>query len=138
MGVLAAQPSDVPPLRALQAAVLEVAAGYATQRDAILLRHRVVSATPSLTSRVAERHHSWESAVITELRRRGRGAGMPELTLRLSVAAATTALRVATELWVEGDGKGDAPSGVLGPGAEQRTLGPVTASPRGPRSLQDH
>jgi hypothetical protein len=32
---------------------------------------------------------------------------MSELTLRLSVAAATTALRVATELWVEGGGDGD-------------------------------
>jgi AcrR family transcriptional regulator len=107
MNVLAAQPADVPPLRALQAAVLEVAADYESQRDAILLRHRIVSATPSLTSRVAERHHCWESAVIAELRRSGRGADMPELTLRLSVAAATTALRVATELWVEGDGEGD-------------------------------
>jgi hypothetical protein len=32
---------------------------------------------------------------------------MPELSLRLSVAAATTALRVATELWIEEGGKGD-------------------------------
>jgi AcrR family transcriptional regulator len=107
MGVLAAQPAHVPPLRALQAAVLEVAADYEAQRDAILLRHRIVSATPTLGSRVAERHHCWESAVITELRRSGRGDGVSELTLRLSVAAATTALRVATELWVEGGGEGD-------------------------------
>ncbi|MEA2827611.1 MAG: hypothetical protein QOG43_2050 [Actinomycetota bacterium] len=107
MDVLAAQAPDVPPIRALRAAVLEVAADYESQREAILLRHRIVMATPSLTSRVAERHHCWESAVIAELRRSGRGAGMPELTLRLSVAATTTALRVATELWVEGDGEGD-------------------------------
>lgn len=107
MGVLAAQPPDAPPLRALRVAVLEVAAEYQSQREAILVRHRIVSETPSLRSRVAERHHCWESAVTAELRRSGRGAGMPELTLRLSVAAATTALRVATDLWIEADGDGD-------------------------------
>jgi AcrR family transcriptional regulator len=107
MDVLGAQPADVPPLRALQAAVLEVAAYYEGQRDAVLLRHRIISETPSLGTRVAQRHHGWESAVIAELRRSGRADGMPELTLRLTIAAATTALRVATEVWIEGKGEGD-------------------------------
>jgi AcrR family transcriptional regulator len=107
MDVLAAQPLDVPPLRALQAAVLEVAADYEDQRDALLVRHRIVAQTPSLRSRLAERHHGWESAVIAELRRSRRADGMPDLTLRLTIAAATTALRVATEVWIEGEGEGD-------------------------------
>ncbi len=107
MRVLAAQPPGVVPLRALEAAVLEIAGDYQDQREVFLLRHRVVCETPSLRSRVAERHHCWESAVTAELRRSGPGAGMPELTLRLSVASATTALRVATELWMEADAEGD-------------------------------
>jgi AcrR family transcriptional regulator len=107
MAALAAQPPDVTPLGALQAAVLEVATDYEHERDALLLRHRIVAATPSLQGRIAERHNCWESEVTAELRRSGRGADMPELTLRLSVAAATTALRVATDVWIEGDGEGD-------------------------------
>lgn len=107
LNVLASVPPEVPPLRALQTAVLEVAADYEHQRDALLLRHRIVTDTPSLRSRVADRHHCWESAVIAELRRGGRSAGMSELTLRLSVAVATTALRVATDVWIDGDGEAD-------------------------------
>jgi AcrR family transcriptional regulator len=105
--VLAAQPADVPPLRALQAAVLHVAADYEDQREAILLRHRILSATPSLRTRAAERHLGWESAVIEELRKSGRADTMSELDLRLTVAGATTALRVASQLWAEEGGKGD-------------------------------
>jgi AcrR family transcriptional regulator len=107
MAVLVAQPPDVPPLRALQAAVLTVATDYEDRRDTVLLRQRIVGETPSLRSRVAERHHRWESAVLAELRRSGRDAGLSELTVRLTVAAATTALRVATEVWIEGAGQGD-------------------------------
>ena len=105
--VLASQPADVPPLRALQAAVIKVAADYEDQREAILLRHRIVSETPSLLTRVSERHQGWESAVIDELRRARRVDGMRDLDLRLTVAAATTALRVATQVWIEGGGEAD-------------------------------
>jgi AcrR family transcriptional regulator len=105
--VLASQPADVPPLSALQAAVLHVAGDYEEQREAILLRHRILSATPSLRTRVSERHQGWESAVIDELRTSGRARGMSELDLRLTVAGATTALRVASQLWAEEGGEGD-------------------------------
>lgn len=108
--VLAAQPTEAPPLRALQVAVLTVATDYEDRAEPILLRHRIVAATPSLRTRVSERHHGWESAVLDELRRSGRADGIPELDLRLTVAAVTTALRVSTELWVEGGGEGDLPA----------------------------
>jgi AcrR family transcriptional regulator len=108
--VLAFQPIDDPPLQALQSAVLTVAADYEEHTEPILLRHRIVAATPGLRIRAAERHQGWESAVLEELRRSGRADGMADLDLRLSVAAATTALRVSTELWIEGGGKGDLPA----------------------------
>jgi AcrR family transcriptional regulator len=107
IGALRSQSADVALLGALRAAVLEVATDYESRRDDVLLRHRIVSDTPSLRSRAAERHHCWESAVAAELRRSGRGGGMSELTLRLSVGAATTALRVAIEIWIDGEGHGD-------------------------------
>jgi AcrR family transcriptional regulator len=107
LDALAAQPADVPPLSALQAAVLSVAHDYEDQRETILLRHRIISATPPLLTRVTERQHGWESSVIDELRRSGRGKRMHEHDLRITVAAATTALRVATDIWIEGDAKTD-------------------------------
>ena len=59
--VLAAQPRENSPLQALQVAVLTVAADYEDRRDTILLRHRIVTSTPSLRSHKAERHHGWEA-----------------------------------------------------------------------------
>lgn len=105
--VLAAQPPDVSPLEAMQAAVRELARDYEAQREAVLLRHRIVAGTPSLRSHVAERLHGWESAVIEELRRSGRADGMDELSLRLMVAATTSALCVSIDLWAEGGAEGD-------------------------------
>jgi AcrR family transcriptional regulator len=107
LDALAAQPPDVPPLRALQTAVLIVAGDYEDQRETLLLRHRIVASTPALRTRASERHHSWQSAVIDQMRRSGRAGHLDELDLRLAVAAATTALQVATELWIDGDGNGD-------------------------------
>jgi AcrR family transcriptional regulator len=103
LAVLASQPAGVPPLRALQNAVLTVAADYEDDRDVILQRHHIVSSTPTLRTRAAERHHLWENALIDELRRTGRAGAMDELDLRLTVAATTTALRVATELWIRAE-----------------------------------
>lgn len=105
--VLGSQPPDVGPLGALQAAVQDVAADYEDRRDVVLLRHRIVAHTPCLRTHVSERHLGWETAVLDELRGGGQVQGLSELTLRLMVAAATTALRVAVDIWIEGDGQGD-------------------------------
>lgn len=107
IAALAAQPAHVAPLRAMQAAVVELARDFEAERDVVLIRHRVVASTPCLRSHVAERHYGWESAVIEELRRSGRADGMDELTLRLIVAVTTSALRVSIDLWAEGGAEGD-------------------------------
>jgi AcrR family transcriptional regulator len=104
---LAAQPADVSPLDAMRAAVCELAADFEARREAVLLRHRLVAGTPSLRSHVADRHHGWERAVIEELRGSGRADGMGELSLRLLVAATTSALRVSIDLWAERGAGGD-------------------------------
>lgn len=107
LAALEAQPDDVSPLPALQAAVLAVAREFEEHRETLLLRRRIITSTPALSTRAAERHHGWESAIIAELRRTGRDAGLSDLELRLMVAASATALRVATEVWIEHDGRGD-------------------------------
>ncbi len=106
LAALEAQPTEVAPLAALRAAVLAVAEEYEHDRATILLRSRIVTATPELRTRAVERQHGWEGVVVEELRRTGRADGLSELDLRLVVASATTALRVATEVWIGDEGHG--------------------------------
>lgn len=102
---LAAQPPTVSPLQALQAAVQTIAGHYEGNRETVLLRHHIVHSTPVLRTRVAERHLGWEADVLEHLRASGRAEGMSELDLRLVVAAATTALRVALDVWIAADAR---------------------------------
>jgi AcrR family transcriptional regulator len=100
---LAAQPVDVPLLVALQSAMRSVVAYYADQRDRLRMRHQVVTSSPSLRTRTAERQQRWESDVVEYVRASGRAGDMDDLELRLLVASTTTALRVAVETWVAAD-----------------------------------
>ncbi len=97
---LRGEPADVPALEALREAVRTLAENYEEDREAVILRHRIMSATPALRTRAAERQQGWEAAVIDQLRVSGQTHGMDELDIRLVVAAATTALRVAVTVWV--------------------------------------
>ena len=97
---LSGEPADVSPLEALRQAVRTLAENYEEDREAVILRHRIMSATPALRTRAAERQQGWEAAVIDQLRLSGQTNGMDELDIRLVVAAATTALRVAVTVWV--------------------------------------
>jgi AcrR family transcriptional regulator len=104
---LAAQEPDVSPFQALESAARMVAADYAEHPDVVRVRHRIVTSTPSLRTRAAERHQGWECEVIDQLRTSGRAERMSDLDLRLLVAATTTALRVAIESWIATDAAGD-------------------------------
>jgi AcrR family transcriptional regulator len=99
LDALAHQPPDVPVLLALQHAVCALADNYEHQKIDVRLRHEIILATPALRTRVGERHQGWEAAVIDQLRLTGHTAGMSELDVRLVVAAAMTALRVAISHW---------------------------------------
>jgi AcrR family transcriptional regulator len=99
LDTLAVQPRDVPVLVALHQSVRALADNYEHQKDDVRLRHQIVSATPALRTRVGERHQGWEAAVIDQLRLTGHTSGLGELEVRLVVAAAMTALRVAMSQW---------------------------------------
>lgn len=94
-------------LDALRSAVVDISAETQGERDLVLLRHRITQNTPSLQSRLTEKNHSWETAILAAVRPKGRLDADSELRLRLTVAASMTALRVATETWVERGGRGD-------------------------------
>ncbi len=97
---LRGEPADVSALEALRQAVRTLAENYEEDKEAVILRHRIMSATPALRTRAAERQQGWEAAVIDQLTVSGQTHDMDELDIRLVVAAATTALRVAVTVWV--------------------------------------
>ena len=94
------QPAELPPLEALRLAMQSLSEDYLEDKETVVLRHQIMSATPALRTRAAERQHGWEAAVIEQLRVGGQIDGMTDLDVRLVVAAATTALRVAVTVWV--------------------------------------
>lgn len=104
---LAEQDPHASAFQALEAAMRMVAADYAEQRDELRVRHGIVTSTPSLRTRAAERQQGWEGEVIDNLRASGRAKRMSDVGLRLVVGATTTALRVAVESWIANDGAGD-------------------------------
>ena len=103
LDALAEQDADASPFQALESAVRILAANYAEQRDVIRSRHRIVTETPSLRTRAAERQQGWESDIIEQLRSSGRARHLSDFDLRLLVGATTTALRVAVEAWIATD-----------------------------------
>ena len=105
--VLEAQPEDVPLLRALQVAISTLCDDYEDQREFLQLRHHIITTTPALRGRAAERTHSWESTVVEEMRRTGRAGKMNDFDLKIMVAVAMTALRVSTEQWINDEKPGE-------------------------------
>jgi AcrR family transcriptional regulator len=104
---LAEQDPKASPLQALEAAVRELADDYAEQNEMLQLRHTIVTTTPSLRTRAAERQQGWESSIIQQLRSSGRARDLSDFDLQLLVAATITALRVAIEAWIAGDASQD-------------------------------
>ena len=100
LDTLADQPPDVPAFEALRRAIRTLAEDYLVDKEAVVLRHQIMTTTPALRTRAAERQHGWEAAVIDQLRAGGQIEGMSDLDVRLTVAAATTAMRVAVTVWV--------------------------------------
>jgi AcrR family transcriptional regulator len=108
LDALADHESGEAPFTVLESALRVVAADYASERDTLCARHDIVRSTPSLRSRVSERQQGWEAEVVDQLRATSaRARRMSDLELRLVVASATSALRVAVEAWIAVDGDGD-------------------------------
>ena len=102
LAVLADQPVDESPFRALQAAMRVLAADYRHDRAALVARSKVVGASPQLQAYKAEHQHSWEAEVVDALERRAVAAHqhVDREALQLVTAVATAALRVSLDVWV--------------------------------------
>ncbi|HMK10464.1 MAG TPA: TetR family transcriptional regulator [Acidimicrobiales bacterium] len=100
LATLRNEPADLRPLEALRRAMRALARDYVEDKEAVVLRHQIMTATPALRTRATERQHGWEASVIERLRAGGQAAAMSDLDVRLVVAASMTALRVAITVWV--------------------------------------
>jgi AcrR family transcriptional regulator len=97
LAVIAERPPDEAPFAVLRAAMRELAADYRDERDALVIRSRIVEASPHLQAYKAEHQHGWEAEVVAALERRGSGSAAD---LALVTAVATAAFRVAIDAWV--------------------------------------
>ncbi len=109
LAALSEHESGEAPFAVLESALRVVASDYASERGTLCARKEIVACTPSLRTRVSERQQGWEAEVVEQLRATSaRARRMSDLELRLVVASATSALRVAVEAWISSDGDGDA------------------------------
>ena len=105
-----AQPPEKPPLSRVRDAVMSaVPAVYAREREALLLRSRLLLTTPALRSRMGESLDGSRTAF-----ERGLGdpseAGAPPLAARVVASACVAALTTAITVWVEEGGEADLPA----------------------------
>jgi AcrR family transcriptional regulator len=98
---LRAAPADEPPFQALRRAVLDASALYVHDRDAILLRFRVLARNPGQAVRGLAIQQLWEQAIVAALHDRAERAGQPVGPFQLGLIAgcALAALRAAVGMW---------------------------------------
>ncbi|MFE6133557.1 TetR/AcrR family transcriptional regulator, partial [Streptomyces sp. NPDC056437] len=94
------RPPGEAPLTALHRALGGgLAAVYATDREALLVRTRLILRTPALRARLWENQHATEEMLTGALA--ARSGQEPDLALRVIAAAALAALTATLTFWVE-------------------------------------
>ncbi|HEY3670403.1 MAG TPA: TetR family transcriptional regulator [Acidimicrobiia bacterium] len=100
--VIAERPPAEPAFVALRAAMHTLTDDYRDDRDALVARSKIVTASPHLQAYKAEHQHGWEVEVVEVLERRALAQHDPVARdeLMLVTAVTTAALRVALDAWV--------------------------------------
>lgn len=107
--LIEARPRDEGPLTALHQALAHgLATVYATDKEALLIRTRLVLRTPALRARLWENQYATEQLFARALAARLETENT--LTARVLAAASLAALTTALTLWVDGDGTEDLPA----------------------------
>ncbi|MCA1672770.1 MAG: TetR family transcriptional regulator, partial [Actinobacteria bacterium] len=105
--LIATRPADEEPLTAIHRAVRQgLQAVLPDDRDAILVRTRLVLHTPALRARNWQNQDTTRDLFATALARRD-GATEPSLRIRVLAATALAALTTAITTWAEADGGTD-------------------------------
>lgn len=107
--LIAQRPEDEDTLTALHQALAHgLKTVYATDKEALLIRTRLVLRTPALRARVWENQHATEETLTRALT--SRRPDQSELATRFLTAAALAALTTALTVWVDSDGAEDLPT----------------------------
>ncbi|MCS7481042.1 TetR family transcriptional regulator [Umezawaea endophytica] len=107
--LIRAQPAGAGPLTALRNAVVGgIREVYATDKDALLVRTRLILTTPALRGRQWRNAESTQALFAEALATRADGGTTFEL--RVLAAAVLGALSTALAEWAEGDGADDLPT----------------------------
>ncbi|HEU0090341.1 MAG TPA: TetR family transcriptional regulator [Pseudonocardiaceae bacterium] len=105
--LIAARPADEAPLTAIHRALRQaLAAVLPDDREAILVRTRLVLHTPALRARNWQNQDATRDLFATALAHRD-GTTEPDLRTQVLAAAALAALTTAITAWAEGDGAAD-------------------------------
>ncbi|WP_067469470.1 TetR/AcrR family transcriptional regulator [Actinomadura macra] len=107
--LIAQRPEEEDTLTALHHALAQgLKTVYATDKDTLLIRTRLVLRTPALRARVWENQHATEETLTQALT--ARRPAQSELATRVLTAAALAALTTALTIWVDSEGTEDLPN----------------------------
>jgi AcrR family transcriptional regulator len=101
VAVLESRPADEPPLLSMRAATLSLVDVYEGERDRRKVIAEIVAATPMLRAHGSERQDEWNDLAVDILTRQRGADAPPRFEVRLAVAAATAAVKVAIQTWLE-------------------------------------
>jgi AcrR family transcriptional regulator len=105
--LIVTRPADEDPLTAIHRALRQgFAAVPPDDREALLIRTRLILGTPALRARFWEGQETTRDLYAHALARR-EGLAEPDLRLRVLAAAAIAALTTAATTWAAGDGEAD-------------------------------
>ncbi|MDF1603729.1 TetR family transcriptional regulator [Nocardioides sp. YIM 152315] len=88
--------TDLGPLDVVRTAVVELARGFESDRERVLLRQRAAATSPLLRGRLYDTFHSWEHVVARELG--------DDVSARTLAAVGFAVFRASTATWVDDGG----------------------------------
>jgi AcrR family transcriptional regulator len=105
--MLQARPADEPLVESMRALVYEALGGlYRRDRDALLLRVRLLMSVPELRARLRDAQGEGEQLLATYLAQQ-RGLEPDDLSIQVVASALTSTIIVALDAWMRDDGKTD-------------------------------
>jgi AcrR family transcriptional regulator len=126
------RPVDEPVLAAVRQAMAAVVRQYDQERDAALLRARVMRESRSLRARNLEQQAAWEGVVADFVRSRLPDSPQRELQSRVIAAKVIASLRATVDYWLDTQGR-DQLEGLVDNVLGTLTLPtPLSHSARGP------
>lgn len=106
---LAGRPAHEPPLTAVRAALLEVAADFNEARELLMLVARITTSTPAVFARSLERQTHWEQVIAQVVADRLNLDVVEDTRPRLVAAVTLAAMRVCQQKWIDTGGHDDLP-----------------------------